>query len=223
LLIANTAVFLLQYFGLNGFLLEYFALRPASVVSLFPQVWQLASYMFLHGGFMHILFNMLAMWMFGRDLEATWGRQRFLRFYFFCGIGAGVCVVLVNFLVGSSNTRTIGASGAVYAILLASGMLWPDRIVYFNFLFPIKMKYLVMIYGGIAFLGSMDLNSGVSNVAHLGGMLFAFAFLKTPMVRGFDPIAAAREQYRTWRLARNKRKFQVYMRKHGSNRDPRVH
>jgi membrane associated rhomboid family serine protease len=223
LLIANTAVFVLQYGGLDNLFMQWFALWPSRVVSLLPRVWQLGTYLFLHAGFTHILFNMLILWMFGRDLEGAWGRDRFLRFFFFCGVGAGVCIVAVHYLFGDPNVPTIGASGAVYGVLLASAILWPDRIVYMNFLFPIKMKYLVMIYGGIAFLGSMSANSGVSHIGHLGGMIFAFVFLKTPMVRGFDPFASLREQYRAWRIARAKRKFRVYLRKHGSGGDPWVH
>lgn len=224
LLIANAVMFLLQYFGRGSFIgdfLSYFALYPSMVVGLFA-IWQLATYMFLHGGFMHILFNMFALWMFGRELEETWGRNRFLRFYLFCGIGAGICIVLINYMFGNPSIPTIGASGAIYGILLASAMMWPDRIVYINFLFPIKMKYLVLIYGGLAFLGSMELNSGVSNIGHLGGMLFAFIYLRTPKVRGFDPLSNVREQYHAWKLARAKRKFQVYLKKHGSDRDPWV-
>ena len=222
LLIANTVVFLLEYLGLKGFLFHYFGLTPSSVVFSFA-LWQVATYLFLHDGFFHILFNMFALWIFGREIEAAWGRRRFLRFYFVCGTGAGVCIVIINYMFGYANTVTIGASGAIYGILLASALMWPDRIVYMNFLFPIKMKYLVLIYGGLAFLGSMNLNSGVSNIGHLGGMLFGYLYLRTPTVRGFDPLASAREQYRAWKLARAKRKFQVYLRKHGSDRDPWVH
>ena len=215
LLIANVAIFLVQFFGGDSFLLPYFALRPASLFSMFA-VWQLATYMFLHGGIVHILFNMLALWMFGRELEETWGRDRFLRFYFFTGIGAGLCVVLLNYLLPGGNPQsiTLGASGAIYGILLASAVLWPDRIIYFNFLFPIKMKYFVMIYGAISFLMvARGVNSGVSDIAHLGGMLFAWIYLKTPSVRGFDPVYSIRQQYKAWKLARNKRRFQVYMKK----------
>src|SRR5207244_9281421 len=113
---------------------------------------QLFTYMFLHdpGGFGHILFNMLALWMFGADLERHWGTRKFLKFYFLCGIGAGLCVVVGNYLFGNPLTRTIGASGAIYGLLMAFGVLWPDRTVLFSFLFPIKAKYFVMIIGGIA-------------------------------------------------------------------------
>lgn len=220
LLIANTAVFVLQLLGLNRFLVDYFALRPSAVVFNFA-VWQVATYAFLHGGVMHILFNMLALWMFGRDIEETWGRQRFMRFYFICAIGAGIGIVLANYLIpsGRPDIPTLGASGAVYGVMLVSAMLWPDRIVYFNFLFPIKMKYLVMIYGAIAFYSSADMNSGVSNIGHVGGLLTAFIYMKTPRLRRWDPLASARYSYSQWKLARAKKKFQVYMRKKGSNRD----
>lgn len=228
LLIINVAVFLLQSFGLQSFLLGNFALRPAALLDSFA-VWQLVTYMFLHGGIWHILFNMLALWMFGRELEQTWGTRNFLRFYFFCGIGAGVCIVLMNALFGNPNSITLGASGAIYGIMLASAVLWPDRIVYLQMLFPIKMKYMVMIYGAIAFLGSTNMNSGVSDIGHLGGLLCGWIYLKTPLLggsrrrsssrRGTSPTAWIQQRYKAWKLERNKRKFQVYMKKHTSDRD----
>lgn len=224
LLIANFAIFLLQALGLDNFLVGWFGLRPASLFSMFA-VWQLVTYLFLHEGIWHVLFNMLALWMFGRELEETWGTERFLKYYFTCGIGAGVCVVIANYLfpAGNPNITTIGASGAIYGILLASAVLWPDRVVYFNFLFPIKMKYLVMIYGAIAFLGTYSGGGAVSHVAHLGGLLFGFALLKSKHLSGFHPLTAMERQYKTWKLERNKRKFQVYMRKHRSDRDTTIH
>ena len=230
LLILNVAVFLLQQFGLNGFLLTNFALRPAALLDSFA-IWQLVTYMFLHGGIFHILFNMLALWMFGRELEQTWGTRNFLRFFFFCGIGAGVCIVLLSYLFGNPNSITLGASGAIYGILIASAILWPDRIVYFQMLFPLKMKYMVMIYGAIAFLGTTNINSGVSDIGHLGGLLCGWIYLKTPLISGsrrrtstrrVGPIEWAQQRYKSWKLERNKRKFQVYMKKHGSNRDSNV-
>ncbi len=224
LLIANTAIFLLQTFGLENFLIRYFALQPSAVVSIFA-VWQLVTYMVLHGGLWHIPFNMLALWIFGSELEQTWGTDGFLRYYFTCGIGAGICVVLANYLLpsGNPNITTLGASGAIYGILLASAVLWRDRIIYFNFVFPLKMKYLVMIYGAIAFFGTYNGDGGVSHVGHLGGMLFGLALLKSPSMRGFHPLASLRQQYKAWKIERNKRKFQVYMRKHRSDRDTTIH
>jgi membrane associated rhomboid family serine protease len=225
LLIANAGIFLIQFFARGTWLsdlLQYFALVPAAVVKLFF-VWQLATYMFLHGGIGHILFNMLALWMFGREFERMWGTRRFLQFYFFCGIGAGLCVVAANYLFGNPASRTIGSSGAIYGILLASAVLWPDREILFYFLIPIKMKYFVMIIGAIAFLNSFNMSSPVSDVAHLGGMAFGYFFLKLPRVRGFDPLGQIRERYHSWRIARAKRKFQVYMKKQGRDRDRYTH
>lgn len=224
LLIVNVAVFLLQWFSQGtalGRAFNYFSLTPRLVATHF-YIWQLATYMFLHGGIWHILWNMLALWMFGSDVEQTWGTDRFLKFYFFCGIGAGICVVVLNYLFGNPNVPTVGSSGAIYGILLVCAVLWPDRIILFSFLFPIKMKYFVMIIGGIAFLNSFNANSGVSDVAHLGGMAFGYLFLKLPTVKGFHPAAAAQQAYKDWKLARAKKKFQVYLKKQRSDRGPWV-
>ncbi|MCC6364653.1 MAG: rhomboid family intramembrane serine protease [Bryobacterales bacterium] len=235
LLISNTALFLLYFFAVRadlGGLFYPFGLIPNQVLGSFA-VWQLFTYMFLHDpyGFGHILFNMLTLWMFGTDLERTWGRRAFLKYYFLCGIGAGLCVVFGNALFGSMNTRTIGASGAIYGLLLAFGVLYPDRIVYFSFLFPIKAKYFVMIFGAIAFLSSFGgSGGGVSHVAHLGGMIFGYAYLKGALSRRrysprVNPMEWAARRYQQWKVERAKRKFQVYMRKQQNDRDrgPYVH
>ena len=225
LLISNTAVFLVFFFAARsplGLLFQPFKLVPADVVHSLA-IWQLATYMFLHDpfGFSHILFNMLTLWMFGADLEREWGTRRFLRYYFLCGIGAGVCVVVANAAVGNMERATIGASGAIYGLLLAFGLLFPDRIVLFSFLFPMKAKYFVMILGAIAFLSSMGSgNSNVSNVAHLGGMIFGYIYLKSRIGRvRFSLAASLTRGYREWKLARAKRKFKVYLRKQNRNPD----
>ena len=220
LIIANSAIFLLMWLvrPVEQILMQWFALVPADVVTRFF-VWQLVTYLFLHGGFMHILFNMLALWFFGKDLEDIWGTRRFLQFYFFCGIGAGLVAVLANYLFGNPTGATIGASGAIYGILLVCAVLWPDRIIIF-YIFPIKLKYFVMILGAIAFFGLRDLNSGVSEVAHLSGMGFGYVFLISSKRRRFDPVTPLRESYKAWKLARAKRKFQVYLKKkQGSDQD----
>jgi membrane associated rhomboid family serine protease len=224
LLISNTALWLLYFFGVRsdfGEFFQHFGLVPAQVVRTFA-VWQLFTYMFLHDpfGFSHILFNMLTLWMFGKDLESVWGTRRFLKFYFLCGIGAGVCVVVANYIAGTPGTRTIGASGAIYGLLMAFGMTYPNVTVLFSFLFPIKAKYFVMIIGAIAFLSSFGANNGVSNVAHLGGMAFGYFYLKYELLRGsrrggVDPMVTLRMRYKQWQVERAKRKFQVYMRKQG--------
>jgi rhomboid family protein len=222
LIIANTAVFLVLWlFGstqIVQFFASLFSLVPADVVRrLF--VWQLVTYLFLHAGFFHILFNMLALWFFGKDLEDIWGTRRFLQFYFFCGIGAGLFVVLGNYLFGNPLIPTVGASGAIYGVLLVCAVMWPDRIIIF-YIFPIKLKYFVMIMAAIAFFGLRDLNSGVSDVAHLSGMLFGYVFLKSPKMGKFEVVGPARQSYKAWKLARAKRKFQVYLKKQqGGDRD----
>lgn len=224
LLVSNIAIFVLYFFGARtgyGPYFSLFALVPAAVVKEFA-VWQLFTYMFLHDpmGFGHILFNMLSLWMFGADLERTWGTKRFLYFYFTCGVGAGICVVIINLLFGSPNQSVIGASGAIYGLLMAFGLLYPDRTILFSFLFPIKAKYFVMIIGAIAFLSSFNVNSGISSVAHLGGMLFGYLYLRAQF-RGVN-LDFIGKQYQQWKIQRAKKKFQVYMRKHGSGGGPFV-
>jgi len=222
LLIVNIGVFLLQFFlggTALGSIFAYLELIPAAVVTRLA-VWQLVTYMFLHGGISHILFNMLTLWMFGSMLESAWGTRRFLQLYFFSGIGAGVCIVVLNYVLGGAHIPTIGASGAIFGVMLACAMVWPDQIVLMSFLFPIKLKYMVMIFGVIAFLGAMNVNSGVSNIGHLGGMLFGYIFMKLPRVRtrGVHPLSGLQDSYKAWKLARAKKKFQVYLKKQRSDR-----
>src|SRR5579872_6580955 len=222
LLIINTVVFLLYYLG--GATVQ----RSANVLlALWAEaavrngyIWQLFTYMFLHGGITHILFNMLALWMFGSMLEQDWGTRRFLKYYFLCGIAAGVCVLLANMAIGDWGTRTVGSSGAIFGLLVAFGVLYPNQTVLMNFLFPIKAKYMVAIYAGIELLLTFGPNTGVSTIAHLGGMAFGYVYLKSKMPR--FGLAEARSAYNQWRLQRAKRKFQVYMRKHGKDGGPWV-
>jgi membrane associated rhomboid family serine protease len=223
LLISNTAMFLLVYLGGARFGADFLllALAPRAVVYHFA-FWQLFTYLFLHGGISHLLFNMLSLWMFGSMLEQDWGTRRFLKYYFLCGVGAGLCDVVVNAALGNWGTRTIGASGAIYGLLLAFGVLYPNQTVLMNFLFPIKAKYLVMIYGAIALLSAFGTNSGVSNIAHLGGMLFGYMYLKVRWPRFSFGMAQMNQAYKQWKLQRAKRKFQVYMRKQRRGGGPRV-
>ena len=220
LLISNIGMFLLMTLGGARFRGDFalLALAPRLVVENFA-VWQLATYLFLRGGIAHLLFNMLSLWMFGAMLEHDWGTRRFLKYYFVCGIGAGLCDVAVNAAIGNWSTRTIGASGAIYGLLLAFGVMYPNQTVLMNFLFPVRAKYLVMIYGAIALYSAMGENNGISNVAHLGGMLFGFVYLKVRIRAGLRWLDDARGAYRVWKMQRAKRKFQVYMKKHGRNDD----
>jgi len=211
LLIANVAAFVVSALASRtgfGLLFDALALTPYLVTHRFA-FWQPFTYLFLHSGVWHILFNMLALWMFGCELERTWGTRRFLYYYLLTGIGAGLTVVLVG---PSSPVSTVGASGAVYGILLAYGLLFPNRIILvpilFFFFFPIPAKYFVMIMGGIAFLSAVSMpGSLVSHVAHLGGMAFGYLYL-----RGRPSYFDFRNRYYRWRRLRLKRQFDVYMR-----------
>jgi membrane associated rhomboid family serine protease len=176
-------------------------------------VWQIFTYMFLHGGIWHLLFNMLTLWFFGTVLERDWGTRRFLKYYFYCGIAAGICVLIANWLT-RNDTPTIGASGAIFGVLVAFGVLYPNQTVLMNFLFPIKAKYMVMIYAAIELLLTIRPGqSGISTIAHLGGMAFGYVYLKGRFPR--LKLPDWRGAYRQWKLQRAKKKFQVYMKKHG--------
>ncbi len=205
LIIINVAVFALQTIlrALGGYsLVGYFGLIPAAV-TYDLRVWQFVTYMFLHGGIFHIFFNMLTLFMFGNDLERYWGTPRFLNYYFLTGIGAGVCSWLVAM---NSRSIIIGASGAIYGLLLAYGMLYPNRIVYLNFLLPVKVKWLVLIMGVMAFFSSIAGDEpGVAHIAHLGGMLVGFVFLKSK-----DWLAQYHVHQEQRKREQLKRQFEVY-------------
>ena len=222
LIVANCAVFLFQQLlsmALGGEaerkLFEWFGLMPFAVVTGL-RVWQLATYLFLHAGILHLLINMFTLWMFGRDLEGVWGRRRFLQFYFLAGVGAGVCVLLVNIVPALWGQRlgmgvTIGASGAIYGVLMACAMLFPDRQVWLIPLpITISMRMFVLIWGAIEFFTSMQgASSGISHIAHLGGLLVGYLYLR----RG-SFFFQARNRLTDWRQRRLRRKFEVYMREH---------
>ena len=195
LLILNGLVFLGQI--VNGDLLySLFALWPlgvpyTNVPDFWP--WQLVSYGFLHGGFGHLFFNMFALWMFGVQIENAWGSRRFATFYFVCVIGAGLVQLVVATMAAASGTPypTVGASGGVFGILLAFGMMYPDRPIYLYFLFPIKAKWFVIGYGVLElWSGITSTASGVAHFAHLGGM--AFGFLLIQYWRGKLPVQPPR-------------------------------
>lgn len=175
LLIANVVMFALQKLLPSIDLVHTFGLVPYSVIHGLA-VWQIATYMFLHGGFMHIFFNLLTLWMFGTDLERQWGTREFLKFYFVSGIGAGIITFLVMM---NSNVPVIGASGAIFAVLVAYAVLYPNRLVYIWFLIPIKVKYMVigMIALGVIAAWSQT-DPGIAHFTHLGGALVGYIYLK---------------------------------------------
>jgi len=211
-------------FGQDSFT-STFALTPWKVIHN-GAVWQLVTYIFLHANLLHILFNMLGLWMFGSELEQVWGTRQFTRFFFACGIGAGIAMVAVFLLFGGDpRVSTIGASGSVYGVLLAFAMLFPDRIIYW-LIFPIPAKYFVMILGGLAFFSSISASSsGVAHVAHLGGMLCGYIYMKA---RGMSRrhhshrrriSTGVKDWYGKWQRRRLRRKFDVYYnQRHGNGR-----
>ncbi|GAB4183727.1 MAG: hypothetical protein Kow00108_20960 [Calditrichia bacterium] len=175
LLIANVAVFFLMYFfGLGNIMIEFFSLVPYLAINNF-QIWRFVSYIFLHGGFGHIFFNMFALWMFGVGLERIWGSKEFYKFFFITGVFAGLSSAVFNF---GSMAPTIGASGAVYGVLMAYALLFPEVEIYLYFLFPIKMKYFALIIGAIEFISSFQYD-GIAHFAHLGGMVAGYLYLKS--------------------------------------------
>lgn len=229
LLIVNVAIFVLSILSdhIVGPFLSNFALVPVEVVRQFA-IWQLVTYMFLHAGFGHILWNMLALWMFGAEIERLWGTAKFLRFYFACGIFAALTVVACAYVFGGIGIATVGSSGAIYGILMAYGLMFPDQSILFGFLIPMKSKYFVMIIGGIVFLQSYmatvggSRGSSVAVVAHLGGLVAGYLLLRGARLRGqvISPLAS---NYKDWKLRRAKKKFEVYLRKNSSDRNRPVH
>ncbi len=187
LLLANVGIFFLELLW-GAELIYLFGLTPALVKKGF--IWQIFTYMFLHGGFFHILFNMFALWMFGCEIERAWGTKEFLRYYFITGVGAGFLTFLLSF---NSHIPTIGASGAIFGILVAFAMMFPDRPIYLYFLFPIKAKYLVIFFAVIEFLASFRHTSdGIGHFAHLGGMLIGYIYISA---RGARPAFGGGSTY----------------------------
>ncbi len=210
LVITNVVVFLATL--LKPSLVLVFGLRPADVVGSL-QLWQPFTYMFLHGGVFHLLFNMLALWMFGVELERMWGTRFFLKYYFVTGVGAAATTLLLSFLPGGFGDAlwasvTIGASGAIYGILLAYALYFPDRLIYVYAIFPIKAKYFVMIFGALSLiLSATGREGGVAHTAHLGGLLVGYLYLKGGR---FHPLAEIRYRYLKWKINRMRKKFDVF-------------
>jgi membrane associated rhomboid family serine protease len=223
LLISIVSVFVAEYLIALKFeqpgtdwVLKWFALIPSAVIPGL-RLWQPFTYIFLHSlsDLMHIIMNMLVLWMFGRMLEPVWGTRRFLNYFFLCGIGAGLVNVIANVLPmmwgrAPSDIPTIGASGAIYGILIACAILFPDRQV---FIFPlpiaIPMRWFVAIMAGIEFFSEFrSSHDQISHISHLGGMLIGYVYLR----RGTF-FSGARNEISDWKRKRNMRKFQVYMRK----------
>ncbi len=216
LMIINVAVFLLQI--ASGWKLnEFLGLCSDKYIRgkdhLFPVflIWQIFTYMFLHGGVLHLAFNMFLLWMFGRELESLWGEKAFLRYYLICGVGAGV--VTYFFTLGSS-VITIGASGAVFGVLVAYAVIYPEQLItlLLFFIIPItlKAKHLVMIFAGIELLHCISgTNDGVGHFAHVGGAAVGYLYLKMWRKASFYDVGSREnllsrftEPFRRWKQYR---------------------
>jgi membrane associated rhomboid family serine protease len=200
LMMVNGIVFLIQQ--ISGLIIpnamEYiFGISHNGFIGNF-MFWQPFTYMFLHGGWMHIFFNLLGLWMFAGELEAVWGQKKFLRYYLLSGLGAGFFIALMNYVAfvkfGYSSV-TIGASGAIYAVLLAYAILWPNREVLLYFLIPIKIKYLVIAFGLLEFFGTLSSTAGaggnISHIGHMGGIISGFILIKFMQSTGSSNKPAA--------------------------------
>jgi len=212
LIVANVAVFLLT-FVMPRVIVGTFGMAPEDVLE-HGRIWQLVSYLFVHSPYSlsHILFNMLALWMFGVELERRWGTVTFVKYYFLTGIGAGLCTLVVSLLPFAWAARlypttTIGASGAIYGLLMAWAMLFPHRQILFMFIFPLPARVFVLIIGALAFFSAIGASgSGVANLAHLGGLVVGWVYLRGPdQLRGELAYRVSR-----WRMERMRRRFNVH-------------
>jgi membrane associated rhomboid family serine protease len=207
---ANVAAFVASI--IFPILTTYLGLIPEAVIER-RWIWQPVTYMFLHEGIAHILFNMLGIWMFGVELERMWGTRMFLRYYAITGVGAAATTILISllpfsFTAAAYGSNTIGASGALYGLLLAFALYYPERPILMFMLFPVPAKYFVMILGAISFLLSASGGAPrVAHAAHLGGMIFGYLYLKGG---GGGLTAEIKYRYVKWKMNRLRRKFDVY-------------
>jgi membrane associated rhomboid family serine protease len=192
------------------------------------RLWQPVTYMFIHAGLFHIIFNMLTLWLFGTELERIWGTRFFLKFYFITGVGAGLLTIALSLLPFGPTRQLyasdiVGASGAIYGVLLAYALYFPDRQIYYMMLFPIPARIFVLIMGAVAFISSLSESGGVANATHLSGLLVAYIYLTTvrkgPRMQ-LNPWAEVKYRWVKWRLATAKKRFDVYT---GGRDNGRIH
>ncbi len=174
LIIANVVVFIVATLVGNSFF-DLFGLVPHRVLAD-RWVWQPISYLFVHGSIMHLLLNLFALWMFGVPVEAQWGPRDFLKYYFICGLGAAAGSIILS---PHSMSPVIGASGAIYGLLVAFAMLYPDAVVYLYFLIPVKAAHVAILFGLVEFFaGATNATPGIARFAHLGGMITGYLYLR---------------------------------------------
>jgi membrane associated rhomboid family serine protease len=226
LIIANLAVFIAQF--TVGGVSEYGAVRPYLVWQQ-GYIWQPFTYMWLHGGLGHILMNMFMLWMFGSQVALAWGPRKFLRFYLFCGTGAGLVIATWPYLMvgvnpGNLLIPTVGASGAIYGVLLAYSMIWPDRVI--ALLFPPITFRAIWLIPGMFVMTLMFGGGGISHIGHLGGVLMGWLYLRRSGEPGQQTLSFEHLKYR-WKRYRMRQKLRaVHYQEFERNRrddDPRVH
>ena len=213
--LVQTLIELLLRSAATSWVNHFFGLVPRGVVPCL-RLWQPFTYIFLHGGLFHLLINMLILWMFGRDLELVWGKRRFLNYFLLCGVGAGLLTVIVKLLpaiwgITPSDVPTIGASGAIFGILIANAILFPDRRIWLIPLpITIPMRPYVAVMGAIEFFGTLGSGGdNVSHLCHLGGMLVGWLYLR----RG-SFLYNVRNTVSDWQHKRTRKRFEVYLNKH---------
>ena len=215
----NVAVFLVAELtprAAGNWLNEFFGLVPALVLTDL-RIWQPITYLFLHGSVEHILMNMLILWMFGVQLERTWGTRFFVRYYFVAGIGAamvtlGASLLPFSFSAATYVTITIGASGAIYGLLMAFALYHPETPILMFLLFPVPAKYFVMILGAVAFI-SAPRGDGIGHITHLGGLVAGYLYLQR--LRGISlgrlgVLADLKYRYLKWKMGRLRKRFDVH-------------
>jgi membrane associated rhomboid family serine protease len=227
IIVTCTAIFLVELVARRVFHLdlrwvdEWFALIPVFVMK--GEIWQLVTYSLLHANFSHLFFNMLTLWFIGGYLEGDWGSRRFIECYTFCVIGAALVTIAVSythFLGMTPFTGTVGASGGIFGLLMAFGILYADQEMgWFLLPFRIKAKYLVGIWVIVAIVAVFEPAGEVAVFTHIGGLLFGFLWVKLMPRRGMSYAASeryfgVRNSYYRWKRKRAARKFQVYMRDH---------
>jgi membrane associated rhomboid family serine protease len=185
-------------------------------------LWQPFTYLFLHAGILHLSFNLLVLWMFGCELERVWGSRFFLRYYLVCGVGAGFCIALLSPapvpLPSQAPLCTVGCSGALYGLLLAYGLLFPERRILLWFVLPIRARHFVWIIGALAFYSTLTQpGNHISHLAHLSGLLIGYLYL-----RGWGDIGKLRRWTLERKLRRLKQKYQVIQGRGGKGPPPYV-
>ncbi len=228
IILTCTGIYLFQvvvpWFSGNavGLMREWLALIPVDVMH--GEVWQVVTYSLLHANFSHVFFNMLTLWFIGAYLERDWGPRRFIECYTFCVVGAALVTVAVSythFLGMNPGTETMGASGGIFGLLMAFGILYADQEMFlFPLPFRIKAKYLVGIWVVVAIIAVFEPSQGgVAVFAHLGGLFFGFLWVKFMPSRGVSYAASesyfgVRKSYYRWMRRRGAKKFEVFMRDH---------